>query len=128
MFKKIFLILILYCSVSFSNERFTNEKVVNKYFLQLQEIPVLCGPRFGIESYLKDFDFQLFNLSIGRAGQLPNGEPVFVAEYYINKKNTETVIILSSPAEPDTACINFRTFDLKQGEEINRYLMKKNRQ
>lgn len=121
MFKKIFLILFLLSSTSSAN-------ILNKYNLDLENIPVACGHRLTIDQYLKDFNFELVNMSVGRSAQQPNGELVFVAEYYINKKNTETVVILSSPEDPNTACIGFRSFDLKQGVEIKRYLMKKNRQ
>jgi hypothetical protein len=121
MFKKLLIIFLLYCNISYSNP-------LDKYSLTLEEIPVACGHRLTVEQYLKDFNFELINLSIGRSNQDAKGEPVFIAEYYINKKNTETVVILSSPDDQSTACIGYRTFDLKQGIEIKKYLTKKNRQ
>ena len=123
MFKKILIGLLLYSNISYANAN-----ILNKYSLTLEEIPVACGHRLTVEQYLKDFNFELVNMSVGRSAQQPTGELVFTAEYYINKKNTETVVILSSPNDPDTACIGFRSFDLKQGVEMKRYLMKKNRQ
>lgn len=121
MFKKLLIVFLLFCNISYSNP-------LDKYSLELENIPVACGHRLTVEQYLKDFNFELINLSIGRSGQDSKGEPVFIAEYYINKKSTETVVILSSPDDQSTACIGFRSFDLKQGVEIKRYLMKKNRQ
>ena len=123
MFKKILILLLLYSNISYANEN-----VLDKYSLTLEEIPVACGHRLTIEQYLKDFNFELINMSIGRSAQQPTGEIVFLAEYYINKKNTETVVLLSSPSDHSTACIGYRSFDLKQGSELRRYLMKKNRQ
>ena len=123
MFKKILILLLLYSNISYANEN-----VLDKYSLTLEEIPVACGHRLTVEQYLKDFNFELVNMSVGRSAQQPTGELVFIAEYFINKKNTETVVILSSPDDPSTACIGFRSFDLKQGVEIKKYLMKKNRQ
>ena len=121
MFKTFIIAFLLYCNVSYSNS-------LNKYNLTLEEIPVACGHRLTVDQYLKDFNFELVNMSVGRSEQRPTGEIVFIAEYYINKKNTETLVILSSPDDQSTACIGFRSFDLKQGAEIKRYLMKKNRQ
>ena len=123
MFKKILIGFLLYSNVSLANVN-----ILDKYSLTLEEIPVACGHRLTVEQYLKDFNFELVNMSIGRSAQQPTGEVVFIAEYFINKKNTETVVILSSPDDPSTACIGFRSFDLKQGVEIKKYLMKKNRQ
>ena len=123
MFKKILILLLLYSNISYANEN-----VLDKYSLTLEEIPVACGHRLTVEQYLKDFNFELINMSVGRSAQQPTGEIVFLAEYYINKKNTETVVLLSSPSDHSTACIGFRSFDLKQGVEIRKYLMRKNRQ
>lgn len=123
MFKKILIGLLLYSNISYANVN-----ILEKYSLTLEEIPVLCGNRLTVNQFLKDFNFELVNISIGREGQNDKGQPVFVVEYYINKKNTETIVILHSPEEPDTSCINYRTFDLKQGNELRRYLMRKNRQ
>ena len=123
MFKKILILLLLYSNISYANVN-----VLDKYSLTLEEIPVACGHRLTVEQYLKDFNFELINMSVGRSAQQPTGELVFIAEYYINKKNTETVVILSSPDDPSTACIGYRSFDLKQGVEIRKYLMRKNRQ
>jgi len=121
MLKKLLIVFLLYSNVSYAN-------ILDKYSLDLENIPVACGHRLTVEQYLKDFNFELVNMSVGRSAQQPNGEIVFIAEYFINKKNTETVVILSSPEDPSTACIGFRSFDLKQGVEIKKYLMKKNRQ
>ena len=121
MFKKLLIVFLLFSNISYAN-------ILTKYTLELQEIPVACGHRLTVEQYLKDFNFELVNMSIGRSAQLPTGEPVFIAEYYINKKNTETVVILSSPDDFNTACIGFRTFNLTQGKEIKKNLMMKNGQ
>ena len=123
MFKKILILLLLYSNISYANVN-----ILDKYTLTLEEIPVACGHRLTVEQYLKDFNFELVNMSVGRSAQQPTGEIVFLAEYYINKKNTETVVLLSSPDDHSTTCIGFRSFDLKQGVEIRKYLMKKNRQ
>ena len=123
MFKKILILLLLYSNISYANVN-----ILEKYSLTLEEIPVLCGNRLTVNQFLKDFNFELVNMSLGRAGQNDKGQPVFVVEYYINKKNTETTVILYSPEDPDTSCLNYRTFDLKQGSELRRYLMRKNRQ
>ncbi len=121
MFKIFFTLFLLFCNISYANN-------LSKYSLELTEIPVACGERVVIDQYLKDFNFELVNVSLGRSQQEVKGEPVFIAEYYINKKKTETVVILSSPEDQYTACIGYRSFDLKQGVDIKKYLMKKNRQ
>lgn len=120
MFKKLFIVFILFCNVSYAN-------ILEKYELELQEIPMACGQRDSIDQFLKDYNFQLVNMSIGRAGNSTTGVPVFLAEYFINKSNTETAVILSSPDDMGIACLAYRTFDLKQGKEIEKYLMLKNR-
>ena len=118
MFKKRLIFILLFCNVSYANS-------LSKYNLILEEIPIACGERATIEEFIKDFSFDLVNMSLGRAEQDLKGTPVFIAEYYINKKKTETLVILSSPEDPYTACIGYRSFDLKQGVEIRKYLNKK---
>ena len=111
---KILITFLLFCNISYANN-------LDKYPLILEEIPVACGERETINEFIKDFNFELVNISLGRAQQDSKGSPVFIAEYYINKKNTETLVILSSPEDPYTACIGYRSFDLKKGNEIKKY-------
>lgn len=121
MIKKLFIVFILFCNVSYAN-------ILEKYELELQEIPVLCGNRVSVELFLKDNNFELIHMSLGRAGQESKGKPVYVAEYYMSKDKKESAVILTSPEQPDISCINYRTFDLLQGKEIEKYLMFKNKQ
>ncbi len=121
MLKKLVIAFILYCNISYA------ENPLNKYSLTLEDIPVACGHRLTVEQYLKDYKFELQNISLGRSKQNPKGEPVFYIEYYINKNTKETVVILGDPHDLSMACIGFRTFDLKSGGDIKKYLMMKNR-
>ena len=116
MFKKILIFILLFCNISYA-------KSLDEYFESfiLEEIPIACGEREKINEFLRDFNFELVNVSLGRAQQDSKGSPVFIAEYYINKKNTETLVILSNNIDQYTACIAYRTFDLKQGNEIKKY-------
>ena len=121
MLKKLVIALILYCNISYA------ENPLNKYSLTLEDIPIACGHRLTVEQYLKDYKFELQSISLGRSQQDPKGEPVFYVEYYISKNTKEALVILGDPYDLSMACIGFRTFDLKLGKDIKKYLMMKNR-
>ena len=56
-------------------------------------------------------------MSFGREGGSPDGQIVYIVVYWINEEQ-ETFASVSTPQDPDQACIVFRTFDLKLNTDI----------
>ena len=76
-------------------------------------VPVVCGDSEEIQRYLKDNDFELESVSVGREGANKDGRPAYFVTYFINKDKTETVSAITSPTGNET-CMMYRSFDLKR--------------
>jgi len=107
MLKKIFFILLLCCSISYAQSPLRN------YDFIIQNIPIICMERDTMEKFIKDFDFTLSNMSLGRTNMLKTGAPVFLIEYFVNRDHTESLAIVTAP-DAIESCILYRSFDLKK--------------
>ncbi len=83
------------------------------YDFKWQHIPVVCGESEEVMRYLKDNDFVLDSMSVGKAGSSPDGEPVYFVTYYLNIDETESVSAITSPSGHET-CMMYRSFGLKK--------------
>ena len=84
-----------------------------KYDFRWMHVPVVCGSSEEIQRYLKDNEFELESVSVGREGASENGNPAYWVSYFVNKKGTETVSAITSPTGNET-CMMYRSFDLKR--------------
>ena len=84
----------------------------DKYDFRWMHVPVVCGESEEVERYLKDNEFELDSVSIGREGAHKEGNPAYWVSYFINKDRTESVSAITSPTGNET-CMMYRSFDLK---------------
>ena len=103
----VFAILSLYANVTNATDWQSD-----KYDFRWMHVPVVCGESEEINRYLKDNDFELHSVSIGREGADKDGNPAYWVSYFINKDRTETVSAITSPTGNET-CMMYRSFDLK---------------
>lgn len=106
MLKKIFFILFFCCSISYAQSPLRN------YDFMIQNIPIICMERETIEKFIKDFNFEIQSMSLGRNNMVKTGAPVFLIEYFVNKSKTESLAVVTIP-DAIESCILYRSFDLK---------------
>ena len=109
MFKYIILLL----SIIFSTSALAQDWEPEKYDFRWMHVPVVCGTSDEVQRYLKDNEFELDSVSIGREGANKNGDPAYWVSYFVNKKGTESVSTITSPSGDET-CMMYRSFDLKR--------------
>ena len=85
----------------------------DKYDFRWMHVPVVCGTSEEVNRYLKDNDFELYSVSIGREGANKDGDPAYWVSYFVNKSGTESVSAITSPTGNET-CMMYRSFDLKK--------------
>ena len=85
----------------------------DKYDFRWMHVPVVCGTSEEVNRYLKDNEFELESVSIGREGANKDGDPAYWVSYFVNKDKTESVSAITSPTGNET-CMMYRSFDLKR--------------
>ena len=85
----------------------------DKYDFRWMHVPVVCGTSEEVNRYLKDNEFEIESVSIGREGADKDGDPAYWVSYFVNKDNTESVSAITSPTGNET-CMMYRSFDLKR--------------
>ena len=85
----------------------------DKYNFRWMHVPVVCGESEEVNRYLKDNEFELESVSIGREGANKDGDPAYWVSYFVNKDKTESVSAITSPTGNET-CMMYRSFDLKR--------------
>ena len=95
-------------------ERFVEveHKSIQEYGLGWSQIPVVCGPTEIVQEYLTDHEFELESLSFGHENAHPDGAPVYMVSYFINKKRTEAMSVITAPSGLES-CMLYRAFGLK---------------
>ena len=86
-------------------------KSIEQYGLGWSQIPVVCGPTETVQEYLLDHEFELESLSFGHENAHPDGVPVYMVSYFINKERTETMAVITAPSALES-CMLFRSFEL----------------
>tara|TARA_B100000073_G_scaffold174370_1_gene144274 strand:- start:189 stop:527 length:339 start_codon:yes stop_codon:yes gene_type:complete len=90
---------------------------VEKFNFWWEQVPAVCSTTDEIERWAEYKKFSPVNMSFGREGGSPDGQIVYIVVYWINEEQ-ETFASVSTPQDPDQACIVFRTFDLKLNTDI----------
>ena len=96
-------------------ERFVEEvehKSIDEYGLGWSQIPVVCGPTETVQEYLLDHEFELESLSFGHENAHPDGVPVYMVSYFVNKKRTEAMSVITAPSGLES-CMLYRAFGLR---------------
>jgi len=107
MFKYIVILCVLFSTFASADE--------HGYDFRWQHIPVICGDTPEILKYLEDNEFELQNVSVGREGSKPEGDPAYWVAYYLNKEGTQSVSTATSPSGNET-CLLYRSFDLRSSK------------
>ena len=109
MFKYIILLL----SIIFSTSAIAQDWEPEKYDFKWMHVPVVCGTSDEVQRYLKDNEFELDSVSIGREGANQEGDPAYWVSYFVKADGTESVSAITSPSGDET-CMMYRSFDLKR--------------
>ena len=92
-------------------ERLIEHKSIQEYGLGWSQIPVVCGPTEIVNEYLLDHEFELESLSFGHEDAHPDGAPVYMVSYFVNKKRTEAMSVITAPSGLES-CMLYRAFGL----------------
>jgi hypothetical protein len=114
--KKLILILTLFTTILFAEEKDLDVKKYNFYW---DQVPAVCAKWSEIERWAEHKGFTPINMSNGRENGRKDGKIVYVVIYWMNDKG-ETFASVQIPQSEDV-CILFRTFDLN----MNPYLLDK---
>ena len=79
------------------------------YWLQM---PVICGTSENVLAYLKRNHFTLVNVSVGRDRAKPDGEPVFIVQYYVDPTYKQSVVVMTTMSGLES-CMLYKSFDLE---------------
>ena len=101
--------LLLVSSIANADTDWQSEK----YDFRWMHVPVVCGTSEEVNRYLKDNEFEIESVSIGREGADKDGDPAYWVSYYVNKSGTESVSAITSPTGNET-CMMYRSFDLNR--------------
>ena len=118
--KLIIALTLLISSFAFAGHESVQDTPVEKFNFWWEQVPAVCSTSDEIERWAEFKNFTPINMSFGREGGTPDGRIVYIVVYWINEEQ-ETFASVSTPEQPDEACIVFRTFDLK----LNTGLMNK---
>ena len=86
------------------------------YWLQM---PVICGTSENVLAYLKKNDFTLVNVSVGRERANPEGEPVFIVQYYVDHTYKQSIVVMTTMSGLES-CMLYKTFDLEFVKKFNK--------
>ena len=92
-------------------KQMVEHKGVLDYGMGWSQIPVVCGPTENVQEYLEDHEFELESLSFGHENAHPDGRPVYMVSYFINKKRTESMSVITAPSGLES-CMLYRAFGL----------------
>ena len=79
------------------------------YWLQM---PVICGTSENVLAYLERNHFALVNVSVGRDRAKPDGEPVFIVQYYVDPTYKQSIVVMTTMSGLES-CMLYKTFDLE---------------
>ena len=75
------------------------------------QLPVICGTNDRVEAYLTHYNFELESVSMGRESAQPDGTPVYIVSYFINKEEEQSISVVSTPNGGES-CMLYKSFDL----------------
>ena len=76
-----------------------------------QQIPAMCANETMVLKDLAEQGFVPVNMSLGREGSNPQGEPVFLITYFLKQDMTGSAATITIPTS-NNACILYITHDL----------------
>ena len=116
--KLIIALTLLIASFAFAEHDHTPSKQKKEKFnFWWEQIPAVCSVTSEIERLAEYHNFNPVNVSVGRENGSQNGRVMYIVVYWINEQQ-ETFASVTTPEDPETACIVFRTFDLKLNTDL----------
>tara|TARA_B100001093_G_C26307475_1_gene792170 strand:+ start:240 stop:584 length:345 start_codon:yes stop_codon:yes gene_type:complete len=103
--------LFVIATLVFSSTAIAEHKSIDEYGLGWSQIPVVCGPTEIVNDYLTDHNYELQSLSFGHENADPNGMPVYMVSYFVNKERTEAMSVITAPSGLES-CMLYRAFGL----------------
>ena len=79
--------------------------------LYWSNVPVICGITDNVKLYLEENEFVLESFSVGRQGAKPDGQPVYMVSYFLNKELKQSIAVITSPSGHES-CMMYKSFDL----------------
>ena len=64
-----------------------------------------------VKLYLEENEFVLESFSVGRQGAKPDGQPVYMVSYFLNKELKQSIAVITSPSGHES-CMMYKSFDL----------------
>ena len=86
------------------------EKQITDYNFFSTGIPILCGTPDEVGRYTKDKGFEVFNVSVGKAGARPDGEVVYYVFYWFQPSGTQTMVTISN-LNMTESCILYHSYE-----------------
>ena len=113
MFKKIITAAVILGFTSIASAEHKTKPDSNNEFngMYWSQLPVICGTNERVEAYLNHYKFELESVSMGRESAKPNGQPVYIVQYYMNKSEGQTISVVSTPGGNES-CMLYKSFDL----------------
>ena len=115
MFKKIIFAaaLLVLISKSIATAEHKTKPDINSQFngMYWSQLPVICGTNDRVEAYLNHYNFELESVSMGRESAQPDGAPVYIVSYFINKEEEQAISVVSTPNGGES-CMLYKSFDL----------------
>ena len=113
MFKKIITAAVILGFTSIASAEHKTKPDSNNEFngMYWSQLPVICGTNERVEAYLNHYKFELESVSMGRESAQPDGMPVYIVSYYINKEKSQTISVVSTPNGTES-CMLYKSFDL----------------
>ena len=74
-------------------------------------IPSICSTPKGIKAYIEHHNLKPVEISLGREGREPTGQPVFMITQYENEEGSQKAAVIDVP-NGTQSCLLYHTFDL----------------
>ena len=113
MFRTIIFAAALLGLTSIASAEHTTKPDINSQFngMYWSQLPVICGTNDRVEAYLNHYNFELESVSMGRESAQPDGAPVYIVSYFINKEEEQAISVVSTPNGGES-CMLYKSFDL----------------
>ena len=113
MFKKIITAAVIlgFTSIATAEHKTKPDSLNDFNGMYWSQLPVICGTNEKVEAYLKHYNFELESVSMGRESAQPDGAPVYIVSYFINKEEEQAISVVSTPNGGES-CMLYKSFDL----------------
>ena len=83
--------------------------------LYWMSMPVICGAQENVEQYLKDHNFLMANMSVGRENAKPDAPIVYYVSYWISEDFSQSIPVVTNMSGTES-CMMYKSFNLQWTE------------